>query len=155
MRDPCQCRHRLALRTWWSVKRDHDAVPYIRREHKALSLQMPFQAVMANSFHPRAPTYCSIKTTLSKKMIPARTLLCSFHELRGEKRRRNSEHDIGTRGFVAWTLVPADLKLLIIGRGSQWSCGLSPALQTSDIFYREDVLQTARQLQGTVAYKRQ
>ena len=36
-RDPCQHRHRLALRTWWSVERAQDAVPYIRREHKALS----------------------------------------------------------------------------------------------------------------------
>jgi hypothetical protein len=33
-RDPCQHRSRFAFRTWWSVKRAHDAVPYIRREHK-------------------------------------------------------------------------------------------------------------------------
>ena len=55
-RDPCQHRFRFALRTWWSVKCAHDAVPYIRREHKALSLQMPFPAVMGIVFHPRAST---------------------------------------------------------------------------------------------------
>jgi hypothetical protein len=31
---------------------------------------------------------------------------------------------------------PADLKLLIFERGSEWSCGLSPALQTSDVLSR-------------------
>jgi hypothetical protein len=40
-RDPCQ--HHFALRTWWSVKRAHDAVPYIRREHKGS--QSPVDAV--------------------------------------------------------------------------------------------------------------
>jgi hypothetical protein len=49
---------------------------------------------------------------------------------------------------------PRDLLLTIFGRGSRWSCGLSPALQTSDIAYRDGVLQIARQLQKTVPYKR-
>src|SRR5271166_5604589 len=43
-RDPRQHRYRFAFRTWWSVKRAHDVVPYIRREHK--NSQSPVDAVM-------------------------------------------------------------------------------------------------------------
>jgi hypothetical protein len=49
---------------------------------------------------------------------------------------------------------PRDLLLTIFGRGSRWHCGLSPAIQTSDIAYREGVIAIARQLQIEVALKR-
>ena len=35
--DPCQHCYGFALRTGWSVKRAHDAVPCIRRERNTLS----------------------------------------------------------------------------------------------------------------------
>jgi hypothetical protein len=45
---------------------------------------------------------------------------------------------------------PRDLELFIFGTKSGWSCGLSPATQTSDIEYREGVLQIARELQKKI-----
>jgi hypothetical protein len=45
---------------------------------------------------------------------------------------------------------PRDLQLFIFGTKSGWSCGLSPAMQTSDIEYREGVLQIAKELQKTI-----
>jgi hypothetical protein len=41
---------------------------------------------------------------------------------------------------------PPDLELFIFGAKAGWSCGLSPAMQTSEIEYREGVLQIAREL---------
>lgn len=48
---------------------------------------------------------------------------------------------------------PEDLQLMIFGRGSRWSCGLSPITRTSDAAYREGVLQIARALQRSVSHK--
>jgi hypothetical protein len=48
---------------------------------------------------------------------------------------------------------PDDLQLMIFGRGSRWSCGLSPTTRTSDAAYREGVLQIARALQKAVSHK--
>lgn len=45
---------------------------------------------------------------------------------------------------------PRDLDLFIFGTKSGWSCGLSPATQTSDVEYREGVLQIARELQKKI-----
>jgi hypothetical protein len=42
---------------------------------------------------------------------------------------------------------PRDLELFIFGTKGSWNCGLSPATQTSEIEYREGVLQIARGLQ--------
>jgi hypothetical protein len=42
---------------------------------------------------------------------------------------------------------PPDLELFIFGAKAGCSCGLSPAAQTSDVEYREGVLQIARELQ--------
>jgi hypothetical protein len=42
---------------------------------------------------------------------------------------------------------PRDLDLFIFGAKAGWSCGLSPTTQTSEIEYREGVLQIARELQ--------
>ena len=69
MRDPWQHRHAFALRTWWSVKRAHDAVPYIRREHKTLShRQMPFRAVMGDSLPRRRPDILVNTDHISEKL---------------------------------------------------------------------------------------
>jgi hypothetical protein len=48
---------------------------------------------------------------------------------------------------------PEDLQLMILGRGSRWSCGLSPTIRTSYAVYREGVLQIARALQKVVSHK--
>ena len=71
--DPCQHRHRFALRACWSVKRAHDVVPYIRREHKTLSHRVDAREgpVMGIVFHARAPTCWSIQTT-SRKVLGGR-----------------------------------------------------------------------------------
>jgi hypothetical protein len=45
---------------------------------------------------------------------------------------------------------PRDLQLFIFGSKAGWRCGLSPATQTSDIKYREGVLQIARELQQKI-----
>jgi hypothetical protein len=45
---------------------------------------------------------------------------------------------------------PRDLELFIFGTKSDWNCGLSAAAQTSDIEYREGVLQIARELQKKI-----
>ena len=45
---------------------------------------------------------------------------------------------------------PRDLELFIFGAKAGWICGLSPATQTSDIEYREGVLQIARDLQRKI-----
>jgi hypothetical protein len=60
-RDPCQHRPGFALWAWWSVKRAHDAVPCIRREHSALSHRwMPFRGGDGESLErPKFPR-CSV-----------------------------------------------------------------------------------------------
>jgi len=68
--DPCQHRHRFALRTWWSVKRVHDVVPYIRRERNTLITgRCRDGPVMGIVFHVRAPTYWSIQITSRKSSV--------------------------------------------------------------------------------------
>ena len=66
--DPCQHRHRFALRACWSVKHAHDVVPYIRREHRTISHRVDAREgpVMGIVFHTRAPTCWSIQTTIRK-----------------------------------------------------------------------------------------
>jgi hypothetical protein len=49
---------------------------------------------------------------------------------------------------------PRDLQLFIFGTQSGWKCGLSPAMQASDVDYREAVLQIAMGLQETVSMVR-
>jgi hypothetical protein len=48
---------------------------------------------------------------------------------------------------------PADLRLMIFGQSAHWSCGLSPAMQASDLAYRGGVLEIARDLRKTVVHK--
>jgi hypothetical protein len=43
---------------------------------------------------------------------------------------------------------PRDLELLIFVSNAGWSCGLSPATQTSEVEYREGVLKIAREVQA-------
>jgi hypothetical protein len=54
---PRQHRHRFALRACWSVKRAHDVVPYIRREHKTLNHRIDARdgPVMGNSLPRTRP----------------------------------------------------------------------------------------------------
>jgi hypothetical protein len=56
--DPCQHRCSLALRTEWSAKRAHDAVPCIRRERDTLSRRVDARngPVMGTVFHARGRT---------------------------------------------------------------------------------------------------
>ena len=48
---------------------------------------------------------------------------------------------------------PHDLRLFIFASHNEWSCGLSPATQTSDAAYRDGVLQIAQRLKKTVAVR--
>jgi hypothetical protein len=49
---------------------------------------------------------------------------------------------------------PRDLQLFIFGDRPDWRCGLSPAMQESDVEYREGVLGIAKELQRTVKLAR-
>ena len=57
---------------------------------------------------------------------------------------------IKEQATVSLGLWPRDLELFIFGTKASWTCGLSSARQTSDIEYREGVLQIARDLQKTI-----
>ena len=66
-RDPCQHRYGFALRAWWFVKRAHDVVPYIKREHYTPRHRwMPFWAVMGIVFHALNPTCGQYRPLLGK-----------------------------------------------------------------------------------------
>src|ERR1700730_8516363 len=67
--DPCQHRYRFALRTWWSVKRAHDAVPCIRRERDTLSHRVDARdgPVMESAWDQTRPRRCP--ALLSSKTI--------------------------------------------------------------------------------------
>ena len=43
---------------------------------------------------------------------------------------------------------PRDLELFIFVSTTGWSCGLSPATQTSEVEYREGVMKIAREMHG-------
>jgi hypothetical protein len=49
---------------------------------------------------------------------------------------------------------PRDLQLYIFGDNPEWRCSLSPAMQESDVEYREGVLGIATELQRTIKLAR-
>jgi hypothetical protein len=49
---------------------------------------------------------------------------------------------------------PRDLQLYIFGDAPGWRCGLSPAMQASDVAYREGVLGIVTELQRTIKLAR-
>jgi len=113
-RDPCPQRFRFALRTWWLVKHAHDAVPYIRREHDALSHRLDARdgPVMGIAFHACTPAYWSKQITSRKSLT-----------------ERQSSNPVHTRpiwtsangGFRAVTPGPAREILLPLGGRAQIS----------------------------------
>jgi hypothetical protein len=66
----------------------------------------------------------------------------------GVKTAREIAETITAQAEVSLGTWPRDLELFIFGAKDSWSCGLSPARQTSDIGYREGVLQIARELKA-------
>jgi hypothetical protein len=64
--DPCQHCYRFALWAWWPVKRAHDAVPCIRREHYALSHRIdardgPVMELASTLAARLTDQYCSLR----------------------------------------------------------------------------------------------
>ena len=104
--NPCQHSYRFACRTWWSAKRAHDVVPYIRREHNTLShRQVPFRAVMGIVFHARAPTCRSIQTTSQKSSVPELVVNIA-HIGKSEIRQRSPHNAFSVVAHIAETDQP-------------------------------------------------
>jgi hypothetical protein len=61
---------------------------------------------------------------------------------------------IKTRATSSLGPWPRDLQLYIFGETLAWRCGLSPAMQESDVEYREGVLGIATELQRTIKLAR-
>ena len=86
--DTCQHRHRFALRTWWSVKRAHDAVPCIRRERDTLSHRADARD---------GPVMGIVSTRAPRNTGQYRPPLGKVNEGKLGRRRRSSGKKVGTR----------------------------------------------------------
>jgi len=76
--DPCQHRYCFALWTRWPVKRDHDAVPCIRRERNTLSHRyVPIRGGDGTSMPLRVRSCWSIQLT---SQIDHRTARFKFED---------------------------------------------------------------------------